>query len=161
MAGVDTVADVFFRPESPSVTFTGIYRAKGNEAGMVYVINSQDCDSTGAGLSTLRNRLFTAMTRSKAWVRVLGYGQRMQNLISEFNSLKKNNFKLNFIYPGDEILSKLRIVHRDLSPQQKNKLEKKKNQLAKLVKDLEDGELLLEDLDKETRKKLQRLLMGD
>src|SRR5690606_35713285 len=31
LAGVDTLADVFFKTETPSVTFTGIYRAKGNE----------------------------------------------------------------------------------------------------------------------------------
>ena len=25
------------------MTFTGIFRAKGNEAGMVYIVNAQDC----------------------------------------------------------------------------------------------------------------------
>jgi superfamily I DNA and RNA helicase len=90
LAGVDTVADVFFQTETPSVTFTGIYRAKGNEAGMVYVIDAQDCDRLGVGLSSLRNRLFTAMTRSKAWVRVVGVGPRMQNLVDEFERLKIN-----------------------------------------------------------------------
>src|SRR5690606_4687577 len=83
LAGVDTDADVFFRTDTPSVTFTGIYRAKGNEAGMVYVINAQDCNGSGTGLSSLRNRLFTAITRSKAWVRVIGYGPGMQALIDE------------------------------------------------------------------------------
>ena len=33
LAGVDTDPDIFFKPESASVTFTGIFRAKGNEAG--------------------------------------------------------------------------------------------------------------------------------
>ena len=36
LAGVDTDPDVFFQSDSASVTFTGVYRAKGNEAGMVY-----------------------------------------------------------------------------------------------------------------------------
>jgi superfamily I DNA and RNA helicase len=71
LAGVDTDPDVFFQ-SGESITFTGIYRAKGNEAGMVYIINAQDCQSSMWNLSTIRNRLFTAMTRSKAWVRVLG-----------------------------------------------------------------------------------------
>jgi superfamily I DNA and RNA helicase len=31
-AGVDTTADVFFRPEEQSITFTGIFRAKGRIA---------------------------------------------------------------------------------------------------------------------------------
>ncbi len=160
LAGVDTDADIFFKTDTQSVTFTGIYRAKGNEAGMVYVINAQDCNGVGTGLATLRNRLFTAITRSKAWVRVIGYGTAMQDLINEFNNLKQNRFVLDFTYPDDALLSKLRVVHRDLSPQEKQRLEKTKSQLAHLLGDIENGELHPEDLDPETREKLRRLL-GD
>lgn len=160
LAGVDTDADVFFRTDTPSVTFTGIYRAKGNEAGMVYVINAQDCNGSGTGLASLRNRLFTAITRSKAWVRVIGYGPKMQGLIDEFSALKKAGFVLDFNYPDDSLLGKLRIVHRDLSPQERQRLEKRKNQLADLVGDLESGELHPEDLDDETREKLRKFLGG-
>ena len=67
IAGQDTEPDTFYRDES--VTFTGIYRAKGNEAGMVYIINAQDCHSSARNLATIRNRLFTAITRSKSWIR--------------------------------------------------------------------------------------------
>ena len=158
LAGVDTDADVFFRTDTFSVTFTGIYRAKGNEAGMVYVINAQDCDGMGTGLATLRNRIFTAITRSKAWVRVIGYGSGMINLIKEFQQLKQKDFVLDFVYPNDDLLDKLRIVHRDLSPQEKQRLEKKKNLLVRLVNDLKSGELLLDDLDDDTKKTLQNLL---
>lgn len=160
LAGVDTDADVFFRTDTPSVTFTGIYRAKGNEGGMVYVINAQDCNGSGPGLANLRNRLFTAITRSKAWVRVIGYGPMMQGLIDEFEALKQNDFVLDFTYPDDNLLSKLRIVHRDLSPQERKRLEHRKNQLADLLGDLESGELHPEDLDEATREKLRKLLGG-
>ncbi len=160
LAGVDTDADVFFRTDTPSVTFTGIYRAKGNEAGMVYVINAQDCNGSGTGLASLRNRLFTAITRSKAWVRVIGYGPKMQGLIDEFSALKQADFVLDFNYPDDSLLGKLRIVHRDLSPQERERLERKKNQLADLVGDLESGQLQPEDLDDATREKLRKFL-GD
>ena len=160
LAGVDTDADVFFRTDTPSVTFTGIYRAKGNEAGMVYVINAQDCNGSGTGLASLRNRLFTAITRSKAWVRVIGYGPKMQGLIDEFSALKQAGFVLDFNYPDDSLLGKLRIVHRDLSPQERQRLEKKKSQLADLVGDLESGELHAEDLDDATREKLRKFLEG-
>ena len=158
LAGVDTVTDVFFKTDTPSITFTGIYRAKGNEAGMVYVINAQDCDGSGAGLASLRNRLFTAITRSKAWVRVLGYGRKMEGLISEVQRLKQNDFKLNFDYPTDEILSRLRVVHRDLSPHEKKRLEQKKNRAIELAEALERGELTPDDLDVETKRKLIHLL---
>lgn len=160
LAGVDTVADVFFKTGTPSVTFTGIYRAKGNEAGMVYVINAQDCDSTGAGLASLRNRLFTAITRSKAWVRVIGHGPGMGRLIQEFERLKQHGFRLDFAYPTDKVLKKLRIVHRDLSPHEKRRLEQKRGRAVELADALERGELTPDDLDAETRRKLLRLLGG-
>lgn len=160
LAGVDTNADVFFRNETPSVTFTGIYRAKGNEAGMVYVINAQDCEGAGAGLATLRNRLFTAITRSKAWVRIIGHGPKMAALIREFNELKAKGFCLEFTYPSDEVLSKLQVVHRDLSPHEKQRLERKKDQASALAESLEKGELNADDLDEETKQKLLKLLGG-
>lgn len=158
LAGVDTVADVFFRSDIGSVTFTGIFRAKGNEAGMVYVINAQDCDGQGAGLSTLRNRLFTAITRSKAWVRVVGHGPGMDGLMEEFQALKDSDFRLNMRYPTDEQLSKIRIVHRDLSAHEKKRLEQKKYNAQELTQALETGELIAEDLDDDTRTKLLKLL---
>ena len=40
IAGVSTSRDVFSK--DGAVTFTGIFRAKGNEAGMIYVMNAQD-----------------------------------------------------------------------------------------------------------------------
>ena len=111
LAGVDTNPDVFFRDSSEgSVTFTGIYRAKGNEAGMVYVINAQDCHARG-NLASLRNRLFTALTRSKAWIRVLGVGDDMEELKQEYEKLKARNFELKFTYPTQEQREQLRVIH--------------------------------------------------
>lgn len=160
LAGVDTDPNVFFKTETPSVTFTSIYRAKGNEAGMVYVINAQNCDGVGAGLASLRNRLFTAITRSKAWVRVIGYGHGMDNLIREFERLKQNNFRLDFTYPTDDVLKKLRIVHRDLSPHEKQRLEQRQTGVLELVNALERGEMIPDDIDVETIQKLIKLLGG-
>ena len=160
LAGVETSTDIFFKTDMPSITFTGIYRAKGNEAGMVYVINAQDCDTPFSGLATLRNRLFTAITRSKAWVRVIGYGARMQNLADEYERLKGKDFTLDFTYPDDELLGKLRIVHRDLSPAEKRRLEQKKKQIANSLKEADEDELkiLAAELDDETKRKLMEML---
>lgn len=44
LAGVSTSRDTF--KVEGAVTFTGIFRAKGNEAGMVYVINAHDCNNS-------------------------------------------------------------------------------------------------------------------
>lgn len=160
LAGVDTDADVFYKLDTPSITFTSIYRAKGNEAGMVYIVNAQECVSSLAS-SALRNRLFTAITRSKAWVRVLGYGDRFRSLMDEFITLKQRNFRLEFTYPTDKELRRLRIVHRDLSPQERKRLENRKKQMYELIEALEKGDVRPEDFDEMTKERLLQLLGGN
>jgi len=56
------------------------------------------------------------------------------------------------------VLNKLRIVHRDLSPQERQRLDQKRGRATELLKDLERGELMPEDLDADTRERLIRLL---
>ncbi len=159
LAGVDTPADVFFQPDSTSVTFTGIYRAKGNEAGMVYIINAQDCHSTAWNLASIRNRLFTAVTRSKAWVRVLGVGNNMKKLEEEYQKLRRQDFELQFVYPTKEQRNKLWIIHRDMTMQGRKRLKSHERSLANLIADIESGDVHIEDLDGNKRAKLRTLLM--
>ena len=158
LAGVDTDADTFFRSEQDSVTFTGIYRAKGNEAGMVYIINAQDCHSSAWNLASIRNRLFTAMTRSKAWIRVLGVGEGMQELIREYERLRDRQFELQFAYPDAQQRQHLRMVHRDMTAEERRRLERGQRTLADLVSDLRAGTVNREDLDKGVLEELRRLL---
>jgi superfamily I DNA and RNA helicase len=159
LAGVDTDPDIFFRPDTASVTFTGIFRAKGNEAGMVYIINAQDCHSADWNLASLRNRLFTAITRSKAWVRVLGVGDGMRSLSEEFNRLRQKDFELHFTYPTQEQSKQLRIVHRDMTAEERKRLESRQQNLSELVADLESGQVHPEDLDDDMLAKLKSLLL--
>lgn len=147
VAGVDTEADTFFRTDERSVTFTGIFRAKGNEAGMVYVINAQDCHAAARNLATIRNRLFTAITRSKAWIRVLGVGQDMARLIDEYQALKSRGFELHLTFPTKEQRERLRIIHRDRSAQEKRRLRDRESMVRDLVRDLESGNASIQDFD--------------
>jgi superfamily I DNA and RNA helicase len=158
VAGIDTDPDIFFQSEVPSVTFTGIYRAKGNEAGMVYIVNAQDCHSSAWNLATIRNRLFTAITRSKAWVRVLGVGPDMNELIDEYRQLRGKQFELQFRYPTQSERLRLRVVHRDMSPSQRKRLNAKQQTLKQLFEDLEAGVVHPEDLDQDVLAKLEGLL---
>ncbi|MCD4818323.1 MAG: ATP-binding domain-containing protein [Candidatus Cloacimonetes bacterium] len=158
LAGVDTTPDKFFLPENNSIAFTGVYRAKGNEAGMVYIINSQDCYESFGSLSIVRNQIFTAITRSKAWVRVLGIGQNMELLKKEFELVKNNNFKLKFQYPPEKLRKKLNIVNRDMTEEEKKKIRKVDNSLGELVQGLAKGTIHIEDLDSSQIKKLKELL---
>lgn len=157
LAGVDTSGDVFFRPDEGSVAFTGIFRAKGNEAGMVYVINAQDCYNSFGQIGKVRNRLFTAMTRSKAWVRVVGVGRDMDLLTAEYNRIRDNDYKLSFVYPDSALRKRLRIVNRDMSSEEKTRVSVAKRSLNSLIQQLSAGEIQKEDLldvDVEALKKL-------
>ena len=158
LAGVDTDPDVFFRADEASVTFTGIFRAKGNEAGMVYVINAQDCNSAALNLARIRNRLFTAITRSKAWIRVLGTGSGMEQLTKEYERLKERNFELKFTYPDKEQRKQLRIVHRDMTESDRQRLHHRRKNLNDLLQDLETGAIHPEDLDENMVTRLKALL---
>lgn len=157
-AGIDTAPDVFFASDNDSIAFTGIYRAKGNEAAMVYIINAQTCYESYFDNAKIRNRLFTAITRSKAWVRVLGVGKDMEGLISEFQKVKEHGFTLDFVYPTKSQRDHMNIVNRDMSEAERNKVRKNKGNLADLLQELENGQIYLEDLGEEQVARLRALL---
>lgn len=158
LAGVTSSADIFSEPGT--VTFTGIFRAKGNEAAMVYIINAQDCFGSflPGNRSLVRNRLFTAITRSKAWVRVLGVGNEMDRLKEEFQKIKQSGFELRFKYPTIEERKQMTIVNRDMSKSEKERFAKTETQLREVIESLESGETFIEDYPEEMVRKLQRLL---
>ena len=156
LPGIDTEADIFRQPDS--VTFTGIHRAKGNEFGMVYVINAHECYSAWHGLARIRNRLFTAITRSKAWVRVCGVGDDMKRLMEEFDKLRADDYELRFVYPTAQQRKGMHVVHRDRSSADIKLVEGYKNNLSQLMEDLKSGKVYKEDLP-EIGKEMRELLM--
>ncbi|NQV50210.1 MAG: ATP-binding domain-containing protein [Candidatus Marinimicrobia bacterium] len=160
LAGVDTSPDIFFNADSDSIAFTGIHRAKGNEAGMVYIMNAQDCYTSWGNSASIRNSLFTAITRSKAWVRVLGVGENFSKLNDEFITLKENNFALKFTYPTEEQRKHLNIVNRDMTAEERKHIQKNKEAISKLVAELESGHLFAEDLGAEVLERLKSLIEG-
>lgn len=160
-AGVDTTPDIFFNPDLESIAFTGIYRAKGNEAAMVYIINAESCYESSYELAKKRNQLFTAITRSKAWVRVLGVGENMNKLLEEYNEVKRKNFTLDFVYPNKEQREKMNLINRDMSTAERAKIEKSKLDLSSLLRDLEEGNLYVEDLGKDQVDRLIALINKD
>lgn len=159
-AGVDTVPDIFFANDNDSIAFSGIHRAKGNEAAMVYIVNAQVCFDSSFDLAKLRNQLFTAITRSKAWVRVLGVGKSMEGLIAEYEQVKAHDFKLDFIYPTQSQRDHMNIVNRDMSESEKSRIKKSQGSMAALIADLESGQIFLEDLGKDQVTRLRALLEG-
>jgi superfamily I DNA and RNA helicase len=156
LAGITISPDDFFNENS--VIFTSINRAKGNEAAMVYVINAQLCFS-GTELARKRNILFTAMTRSKAWLRVVGYGDGMKKLEAEYEKVKQENFSLKFTYPTEMQRKEMNLVNRDMSDKEQSRLAKKHRDLQDLLEALDKGEIYKEDLSPEIINRLREKLL--
>ena len=161
----DINADVFY--EEGSVVFTGIHRAKGNEASMAYIINADYCYSGNGSyidqqsLISRRNILFTAITRSKAWVRVFGIGDNMRELIKEYSKIKNSNFKLNFEYPSIGKIQHLNLIHRDISQKEKTKIKEGVaggKALLNMVDDIKNGRAVIENYPEEIQHIIRKLL---
>lgn len=102
------------------VTLSTVHRAKGNEAAMVFAIGI-DGLFVERELRSGRNKIFTAFTRTKAWLRVTGIGERAEAFFDEIDkSISKSPF-LDFEVPNTK---EIETIQRDLSskPQEMIKL---------------------------------------
>ncbi len=156
IAGVTRSRDEFF--VDGSVVLTGLFRAKGNECPMVYVVNADYCYG-GAGLISKRNTLFTAITRSRGWVRIAGVGDDMQALYAEYSKIVDAGYELRFRMPTDEERQRMRQMHRDRTASEQEKLEKTRHSLGDVVELFESGIISPEDLSPEMRARLKKFLI--
>lgn len=112
----------------------------------------------------MRNALFTAMTRSKAWVNVLGFGNSMGQLVEEYNTVKDNDFKLVFKpYPTREQLKQIRTYNNDISKSETEAFNKTKDTIKKLLADNKRDPLLVaqELFGVHSKEELLSLLIGE
>lgn len=157
IVGVQTTPDDFFQEDSIAVS--QIYRAKGNEAAMVYLVNADLC-ARGVNLSRKRNILFTAITRSKAWVRVSGLKENMELLMKEYAEVREKNYQLQFRYPDKSQRKNMRIIHRDMTQNEIREIKKSNFSLADILSKIQKGEIQREDLDENTINALKDVLFG-
>ncbi|MGK7940604.1 MAG: pentapeptide repeat-containing protein [Crocosphaera sp.] len=78
-----------------AVTISRIYRAKGKEADLVYIVGLDHIAKKENDL-LLRNQLFVAMTRSRGWLIMSGIGN--YSLYQELETVLKQKETLTFIY---------------------------------------------------------------
>lgn len=151
LVGVTTSRDEVFQDNS--VAIAHIFRAKGNEAAMVYFVDAEFCQA-GFELSRKRNVLFTAITRSRCWVRLFGVGDRMTALCSEVAKARQNNFELEFTYPDREQIKRLARVHRDMTEEERRDWERKIITLNDVIRAVTEGDVPIEALPPELLAKL-------
>ncbi len=148
LAGVTTSPDQIFI--HGSVAIANIYRSKGNEAAMVYIINAHQCVSSSEQI-TFRNILFTAITRSRAWVRICGIGKNMGLLKKEVDDIISNNYRLSFRIPKSEELEQIRQIHRELTAGERGKRNQATKGLKVFIEAFERGDITLDNLPLELR----------
>ncbi|MCC4594043.1 ATP-binding domain-containing protein [Xanthomonas campestris pv. phormiicola] len=107
----DSFSDLPFFAEG-RVTLSTIYKAKGNEAPAVIVVG---LDGAGRRTRAGRNKVFTALTRSKAWVRVSGMGEIASGLMQEISVAMQEFPNLKFAMPD---LTKINFIQRDMGKKQ-------------------------------------------
>ena len=101
--------DRYFFKKPGSIPYTSVFRAKGNEANIVFVINSSNMISLQ---SFTRNRLFTSMTRAKFKVYVYGC-DGMEKFANEYQRVVDNNYCLNFRYPTKQELENIQKIAKE------------------------------------------------
>lgn len=94
--GLVDPADEF--AEEGRVTLSTVYRAKGNEAPVVYIISFDSLYDYVREVE-MRNRAFTSISRAKGWVRISGCGKGMKRAAEEISHILADIPCFKFIFP--------------------------------------------------------------
>lgn len=97
--------------EEGRITISNVFRAKGNEAYIVYVVGFEELYNYVDAIDN-RNRAFTAISRSKAWVRITGIGAGMRNAKNEINTILSDVPRFRFTFPDMQKIRNLDAVTR-------------------------------------------------
>jgi superfamily I DNA and RNA helicase len=95
------------------VTLSTVYRAKGNEAAVAFTLGV-DAVFPFRKAKLGRNKLFTAFTRAKAWLRVSGIGRGAEAFFEEISTALELSPRMEFVYPDT---AELVLLQRDLTDQ--------------------------------------------
>ena len=85
--------------EPGRVTLLSVIRAKGNESNIVYIFSFDSIYEYVEELQN-RNRAFTSITRSKAWVRITGVGKGMEKAKDEIDRILADQPRFKFRFPN-------------------------------------------------------------
>jgi superfamily I DNA and RNA helicase len=109
------IADPYNEPPftiTGKVTLSTVYRAKGNEAAAVIAVG---IDGVETKLRDGRNKIFTAFTRSKAWLRVSGIAPAALPILDELRTAVANSPRITFTMPN---LKEIETIQRGFSKKQ-------------------------------------------
>lgn len=129
-----------------SVALAHIHRAKGNEAPIVFAVDSH-LAAGKRNRKARRNALFTAITRSRGWVRISGHGPNAELLEKEFDEIVKNNYGLEFTVPDEKTIEKIRAASGEVDETRELAVAQVIAGARKLADLMQRNNLTLEQLD--------------
>jgi superfamily I DNA and RNA helicase len=146
-AGIDTDGSIFRKVNC--VTLSGIFRAKGNEASIVYIIGFDAIGQNQKLIVQERNQAFTAITRTRGWCILSGVGERAKRSFKELNDILDNYKEITFTVPDPE------TIRRNLDnleyEKRRNRIKKARdlaNKLAQILSEIDDPEIRQEMIRK-------------
>ena len=119
------------------VTLSTVHRAKGNEAAAVLAIGINAIHPMRNSL-TGRNRIFTAFTRAKVWLRISGVGQHSALFLKEVGVSLEHSPRLDFPFPD---LKQVSLLQRDVGKRElklRNLRDRYRRELERLGLDQDD-----------------------
>jgi superfamily I DNA and RNA helicase len=123
---------------------------------MVYAVDSQYAARTFNEI-TRRNTLFTAITRSRAWVRIVGYGSEMTSIRTEAETVAANSFQLRFPIPDPPQLARMRHLYRVRPAAEEEKVREATAGLQTFLDAYQRGEIGFYDLPPAMRTQVSRI----
>ena len=132
------------------VTLSTVFRAKGNEAPLVYILSFEHLYSFAEEIEN-RNRAFTSISRTKGWVRITGISPRMDRLQLEIARILNDLPQFKFIFPD---MARIRKLDASETSRRRRQVKKVKNALGDLLVAKE----ALSDLSEAERSKLVEIL---
>jgi superfamily I DNA and RNA helicase len=141
-------ADTYAEPGR--VTISSVFRAKGNEAYIVYILGFEELYNYVDAIEN-RNRAFTAISRSKAWIRITGTGPKMQRAKQEVERILNDIPRFTFTFPD---MKRIRSLDAET-----NKRRRQRDKGNKAVGDLLKDPKLLNAMDPELKAQLRKLLL--
>jgi superfamily I DNA and RNA helicase len=156
--GTDSTLDTF--KVTGAVTITSVFRAKGNEASLVYVYGFESVGSYNRGASDIirnRNLAFTAMTRTKGWLMLTGVGKIAKDLFAEIDAILEQIGKVSFVVP--DMANIKRNLETYENQRRRHRLKASQKSWEKALRDSADIDL--KDLPPELLKQLKKKLLNE
>jgi len=141
--------------EQGKVTLSTVFRAKGNEAPVIYILSFESLfgyiDPVGD-----RNKAFTSISRAKAFLRITGTGAFMDEAENEIERILQDFPYFKFTFPDPGAIRNLEAQ----TGKRRRAVETAKDSISELVKLEPEALMALKKTDPELFRRLTALIEG-